>query len=121
MQHSRTARACVARVWEAACLFYAFHGSRSEGAGLDSFVEYRVLGPLDVAVDGASVALGGYKQRLLLASLLVSANEVVSSDRLVEVLWGDKASDVSATTLRKCVHRLRTVLDRDRSISSDTA
>ncbi len=56
----------------------------------------RVLGPLEVVRDGESVRLGSGQQRRVLAVLVVSANEVVSSYRLVEVLWGD-APPASAT------------------------
>ena len=49
-----------------------------------------VLGPLEVVRDGERVRLGSPQQRRLLAVLVVHANEVVSSDRLVEVLWGDE-------------------------------
>ena len=48
-----------------------------------------VLGPLEVVRDGERVRLGSGQQRRLLAVLVVHANEVVSSDRLVDVLWGD--------------------------------
>ena len=48
-----------------------------------------VLGPLEVVRDGEPVRLGSPQQRRLLAVLVVHANEVVSSDRLVDVLWGD--------------------------------
>ena len=51
-----------------------------------------VLGPLEVVRDGEQVRLGSAQQRRLLAALLVHANEVVSSDRLVDVLWGDDAA-----------------------------
>jgi DNA-binding SARP family transcriptional activator len=40
-------------------------------------IEYRVLGPLEVVVDGAPVELAGQRQRAVLALLLVHANEVV--------------------------------------------
>ena len=62
----------------------AAHGkSGSQGVG------FRVLGPLEVVVDGQAVALGSPKVRLLLAALLaVNTNTVVSSDRLVETLSG---------------------------------
>ena len=53
-------------------------------------MEFRILGPLEVA-DGDSVTpLAGAKQRALLAVLLLSANEVVSSDRLIDDLWGEQ-------------------------------
>ncbi len=67
-----------------------------------------VLGPLEVVRDGEPVRLGSAQQRRLLAVLVVHANEVVSSDRLVDVLWGDDpprscdahAPDVGVTAAR---------------------
>ena len=48
-------------------------------------LEFSVLGPLEVRADGQPLALGGAKRRALLALLLVRANEVVSTDRLIEL------------------------------------
>ncbi len=53
--------------------------------------EFRILGPLEVWRDGRSVELGAYRQRALLAVLLLAANEVVSSDRLIGEVWGETA------------------------------
>ena len=51
-------------------------------------MDFRVLGPLEVGGDGGPVEHGGVKQRSLLAMLLLHAGEVVSTDRLVDALWG---------------------------------
>ena len=72
-------------------------------------MEFRILGPLDVREDGAAVALGGTKQRALLAVLLLHANEVVSTTRLIDALWDEppakatKAVQVYASRLRKAL------------------
>ncbi len=50
-------------------------------------MEFRVLGPLEVTAAGQSLGLGGARTRTVLAMLLVDANQVVSSDRLIEELW----------------------------------
>ena len=55
-------------------------------------MEFRILGLLEVLENGHQVPLGGSKQRALLASLLLHANEVVSRDRLIDELWGALAS-----------------------------
>ncbi len=67
----------------------------------------RVLGPLGVVRDGEHVRLGSKQQRRLLAALLVHANEVVSNDRLVEVLWGDGPPPSASHTVQGLVSRLR--------------
>jgi DNA-binding SARP family transcriptional activator len=50
-------------------------------------VEFSVLGPLEVTADGRSLGLAGARARAVLAVLLVHANQVVPSDRLLEELW----------------------------------
>src|SRR5205085_11180781 len=64
-------------------------GSGQE-ARLEQRIDLRVLGPLAADVDGAPLALGGAKQRALLALLVLSRNEVVSLDRLVDGIWGER-------------------------------
>ena len=55
-------------------------------------MDFRILGPLEAYDDdGDAVELGGRQQRLVLAMLLLHANEVVSVDRLIEVVWGEQA------------------------------
>ncbi len=72
-------------------------------------MEFRILGPLEAWEGGAPVALGGAKQRALLAVLLLYANEVVSTERLIDLLWEEppakatKAVQVYASRLRKAL------------------
>jgi len=73
-----------------------------------------VLGPLEVRVNGAAVALGGRKQRALLALLLLHANEVVSRDRLIEGVWGERPPTTAPRSLDSYVSRLRKLLGADR-------
>ena len=73
-----------------------------------------VLGPLGVVRDGEPVHLGSGQQRRVLAVLVVHANEVVSSDRLVDVLWGDEPPPSATHTLQGLVSRLRRALGDDR-------
>src|SRR5579871_2236079 len=84
-----------------------------KGAGMGDAPErvvFRVLGPLDVLVDGHALALGGTRQRLVLAALLAQANTVVSSDRLIDIVWADEPPATALSTLQKYVHRLRASL-----------
>ena len=73
-------------------------------------MEFRLLGPLEVRDHGRALELGGQKRRALLALLLLHANEVVSSDRLIEELWGDEPPQSAATALHGHVSRLRKLL-----------
>jgi predicted ATPase/DNA-binding SARP family transcriptional activator len=74
-------------------------------------VEYRILGPVAVAGDdGRDVDLGGLRERVLLARLLLSANRVVPADTLVHDLWSGEPPPHSAGTLRVYISRLRRAL-----------
>src|SRR5438128_2388073 len=73
-------------------------------------MEYRILGPLEIVRDGQALALRGDRQRALLCLLLLSANEVVSSDRLLEDLWGEEQPAAGLKALRVQVSRLRKTL-----------
>lgn len=74
-------------------------------------LEIRLLGPLEVLVDGAPVELGGGRHRALLAVLALHANEVVSTDRLLESLWGETPPASAGKSLQNHVSRLRATLD----------
>ncbi len=73
-------------------------------------MEFRILGPLEVVADGRPLALGGARQRALLALLLTRANQVVSTDRLIDELWGERAPKAAANALQYHVSRLRKLL-----------
>src|SRR5215831_12025632 len=80
-------------------------------------MEFRVLGPLEVVVEGQPVALGGARQRALLAILLTRANEVVSTDRLIDELWGERLPRAAANTVQYYVSQLRKALGSDRIVT----
>jgi DNA-binding SARP family transcriptional activator/basic membrane lipoprotein Med (substrate-binding protein (PBP1-ABC) superfamily) len=70
-------------------------------------MEFRVLGPLDVRHAGEPLAIGGGKQRAVLAVLLLRAGEMVPVERLVDEVWGDDPPPSAAHTLESYVSRLR--------------
>lgn len=70
-------------------------------------MQYRILGPLEVALDGQPTTLKGRKPRALLALLLLNANENVPSEQLIDGLWGEKAPATAANTLQVYVSQLR--------------
>src|SRR5262245_32901249 len=76
-------------------------------------IEFRILGPLEVTRDDTPVALGGPKQRALLAYLLLRRGEVVSTDRLVDELWGEQPPRTATTSLQNLVSHLRKSLGPD--------
>jgi YVTN family beta-propeller protein len=76
-------------------------------------VEFRILGPLEVRDNGRELELGGAKQRAVLALLLLHASEVVSLDRLIDGIWGERPPDTAAAAVHGSVSRLRKVLEPD--------
>lgn len=72
--------------------------------------DFRILGPLEVRVDGVSLPLGGAKQRALLGVLLVHLGEAVSADRLIDQLWGESPPPTARNTLQVHLSRLRRLL-----------
>jgi DNA-binding SARP family transcriptional activator len=76
-------------------------------------VEFRVLGPFEVWVEGRPLELKRRKQRALLALLLLHAGEVVSTDRLIEELWAGKPPKTAIGSLRNVISGLRKTLGRD--------
>ena len=80
-------------------------------------MEFRILGPLEVVENDRLVELGGQKQRVLLAVLLLDANRVVSRDRLIEALWEDHPPDSAEKALQVYISNLRKRLGRDRIVT----
>ena len=68
---------------------------------------FGVLGPLDVRFGTTAAEISSARQRTLLTALLVQANQVVSADRLAEIVWGGDPPTGARTTLRSYVMRLR--------------
>jgi DNA-binding SARP family transcriptional activator len=92
------------------------------GAGdlIRTTMRFLVLGPLEViSGDGASIPLGGRKQRRLLAMLLLHANHVVDRDQLIESAWSDGPPPSAQESLDAYVYRLRRLLGRDRIARRD--
>ena len=69
--------------------------------------KFRLLGPLEVTVDGEPVALGGQKQRALLATLLLEPNRIVSGDRLIDAVWGEIPPETARNTVQVYISQLR--------------
>ncbi len=80
-----------------------------------------MLGPLEVRRGAEVLAVPAPKQRALLALLLMHRNRVVTSDQIIEELWGDDPPRGGARTLRFHVSKLRDALEPDRSSGQATA
>jgi DNA-binding SARP family transcriptional activator/tetratricopeptide (TPR) repeat protein len=77
-------------------------------------MKFGILGPLEVVEDGRQVDVGGAKQRTLLAVLLLEANRVVSTDRLIDALWDESPPTQPRKTLQVYVSQLRKAIGSDR-------
>jgi DNA-binding SARP family transcriptional activator len=73
-------------------------------------MDFRILGPLEARNEGQAVEIGGGKRRALLALLLLHANETVSTDRLIDGLWGSSPPATAAKAVQVHVSALRKTL-----------
>ena len=80
---------------------------------MDSRITFRLLGMLEVRVGDTEVSLPQGKLRVLLASLLISANRLVSHTELAERLWEDDQPAGPKATIATYVMRLRRALGRE--------
>src|SRR6476659_11046274 len=76
-------------------------------------MEFRILGPLEVVEDGNPIALGTLKERLVLAVLLLHANEFVSRERLIDELWGESPPPTARKAVNVYISQLRKALTRN--------
>jgi len=77
-------------------------------------IAVRVLGPVEVAVDGAPADIGGLRQRCVLARLIAAQGRVVSADRLIEDLYSDEAPPRALAAVQSYVSHLRRALQPGR-------
>jgi predicted ATPase/DNA-binding SARP family transcriptional activator len=82
-------------------------------------MDFRILGPLEALDEGRVVALGGSKQRALLALLLLHANETLTTDRLIDELWGERPPATAAKAVQVHISRLRKALAAGAANGSD--
>jgi DNA-binding SARP family transcriptional activator len=80
-------------------------------------VEFRLLGELEVLAGGEPIALGGAKQRALLALLLLERGRAVSTDRLIDAIWSGRAPATAQKSIQVYVSGLRKALGDDRIVT----
>jgi DNA-binding SARP family transcriptional activator/tetratricopeptide (TPR) repeat protein len=85
-------------------------GAPGASVGPGFQMEFRILGPFEVVDAGRAVGLGGRKKRAALAILVLHHDQVVSSDRLIEELWGERAPPTALQTVRVHVSQIRKTL-----------
>ena len=69
-----------------------------------------ILGPLEIRVDGAPVALGGARLRTLMSRLALDAGRAVTASALIDALWADEPPEGAANALQSLISRVRKVL-----------
>src|SRR6266511_1310746 len=84
-------------------------------------MDFRILGPLEVAHEGRELPLGGQQQSALLALLLLHANEVVSVDEIIDELWPDAPPPSATRSVHALVSRLRRLLEGEPMRNGDEA
>src|SRR4051794_3235832 len=75
-------------------------------------MQVRLLGPVDVVVDGAVRPVRGLRRKAVLATLALHRGDIVSADRLADVLWSGAPPATPVNTLQSHVSQLRQVLGR---------
>lgn len=73
-------------------------------------MEVRILGPLEVWTSGVRIQVGGARQCAVLAMLALQVNQVVSTDYLVDGLWGETPPGNALGTVQVYMSRLRKAL-----------
>ncbi|MEY9926287.1 DNA-binding SARP family transcriptional activator [Catenulispora sp. GP43] len=73
-------------------------------------MEFRVLGPVGIVNDGEYVRLGGTKARTILAALLLRQGKVVSTDHLIDAVWGEQPPPTAPALVQTQIAALRKIL-----------
>src|SRR6185437_6006020 len=93
-------------------------GSRpADGACSGGAMHARILGAFRLEEGGQRITMGGIRQRAVLVSLLLHANQVVLSEQLLMDLWGEDSPLSAANSLQAAISRLRRVLPPDRLVT----
>jgi DNA-binding SARP family transcriptional activator/tetratricopeptide (TPR) repeat protein len=80
-------------------------------------MQARILGPFQLEEGGRRIPVGGVRQRAVLVSLVLHANEVVPSEQLLMDIWGEDSPQSAANSLQAAISRLRRTLPAGRLIT----
>lgn len=81
-------------------------------------MQVRLLGPVDVVTDGVSRSIPGLRRKAVLTVLALHAGEIVSTDRLIDIVWGERPPATELNTLQSHVSTLRRALGARSTIVS---
>src|SRR5215211_5463494 len=82
--------------------------------GAHGMTLFRILGPLEVDVEGDNIPLGGPKQRAVLAHLVLRANQLVPAATLIDQVWPEEPPGRARNVIQTYVSHLRKALGHDR-------
>ena len=74
-------------------------------------IDFFLLGPLEARQRERPLRLGSIKHRMLLAKLLLHPNQVVSTEELIEAVWGEEPPPTVKQSLQNHVAALRKAID----------
>ena len=84
-------------------------------------MQYRLLGKFEVERNGELVEIASFRQKALLAFLLTTPNTIVSTDQIIDAVWGDDPAADRQNALWVHISGLRTALEPDREKRSEGA
>jgi DNA-binding SARP family transcriptional activator/tetratricopeptide (TPR) repeat protein len=84
---------------------------------MEFLVKFRILGPLEILDGSERLELGGARQQIVIATLLLSANRVVTMDRLLEAIYGEDLPPTARSQAQIAISSLRRLFA---SYTSDT-
>lgn len=70
-------------------------------------IDFRLLGPLEVQAGDELIHVGGGRQRIVLAVLLLEHRRVVAVDRLIDAVWDDEPPETARTQIQIAISELR--------------
>ncbi|MBV6701115.1 winged helix-turn-helix domain-containing protein [Kitasatospora aureofaciens] len=79
-------------------------------------LRFQVLGPVQAWLDGKPLSLGSPQQQAVLTALLLHSGRPVTTQDLVDGLWGDRPPAQAVAALRTYISRLRTVIEPRREV-----
>jgi DNA-binding SARP family transcriptional activator len=83
----------------------------STGGAKMAELEFSVLGPLEVRIKGRPVPIASARQRIVLATLLMAANHVLTVDTLIDAVWDGNPPSSARGQIQICISALRRLLE----------
>src|SRR3954447_22303727 len=77
-------------------------------------MNFRILGPLEVVDGDRQLPLGKPRERAVLTAFLLHANEPLSRERVIDLVWGETPPRTANAAFYNCVSKLRSVLGAER-------